>query len=70
VNSTLVLKGDDQIHTAMAKTVGLPLAMGAVLILKEKIKQRGVLVPTIASIYNPILMELEKFDIKFTEEIK
>jgi saccharopine dehydrogenase-like NADP-dependent oxidoreductase len=54
----------------MAKTVGLPLAIGAVLILKEKIKQTGILVPTISSIYNPILKELEKFDINFIEEEK
>ena len=70
VTSTLVMKGENQVHTAMAKTVGLPLAIGAVLILKEKIKQTGILVPTISSIYNPVLKELEKFGINFIEEEK
>ena len=62
------MKGENQIHTAMAKTVGLPLAIGAVLILKEKIKQKGVLTPTISSIYNPVLKELEKHGVNFIEE--
>ena len=69
VFSTLVLKGENQIHTAMAKTVGLPLAIGAVLMLKGKIKQHGVLIPTIESIYQPVLYELEKMGIVFEEEI-
>jgi saccharopine dehydrogenase-like NADP-dependent oxidoreductase len=70
VTSTLVMKGENQIHTAMAKTVGLPLAIGAVLILKNEIKQFGVLTPTTSDIYNPILTELEKFGITFIEEEK
>ncbi len=69
VFSTLVLKGENQIHTAMAKTVGLPLAIGAVLMLKGKIKQHGVLIPTNESIYQPVLQELEKMGIVFKEEI-
>ena len=68
LHSSLVMKGENQIHTAMAKTVGLPLAIGAVLILKEKIKQKGVLTPTISSIYNPVLKELEKHGVNFIEE--
>jgi saccharopine dehydrogenase (NADP+, L-glutamate forming) len=70
ITSTLVMKGENQIHTAMAKTVGLPLAIGAVLILKNEIKQCGVLIPTIENIYHPVLKELENFGVNFIEEEK
>jgi saccharopine dehydrogenase-like NADP-dependent oxidoreductase len=65
--SSLVVKGEDQIYTAMAKTVGLPLAITAKLILQGKIKARGVVIPTIKEIYQPLLAELELFGIKFEE---
>ncbi len=65
--SSLVVKGDDQIYTAMAKTVGLPLAITTKLILQGKIKARGVVIPTINEIYEPLLAELETFGIKFVE---
>jgi saccharopine dehydrogenase-like NADP-dependent oxidoreductase len=66
--STLLAKGIDQQYTAMAKTVGLPLAIATKLILQNKIKSRGVLLPTVEEIYTPLLTELEKFDIRFEEE--
>lgn len=65
--SSLVVKGDDQIYTAMAKTVGLPLAITTKLILQGKINARGVVIPTIKEIYEPLLAELETFGIKFVE---
>jgi saccharopine dehydrogenase-like NADP-dependent oxidoreductase len=65
--SSLVVKGEDQIYTAMAKTVGLPLAITAKLILQGKIKARGVVIPTTKEIYEPLLTELESFGIKFEE---
>jgi len=65
--SSLVVKGEDQIYTAMAKTVGLPLAITTKLILQGKIKARGVVIPTIKEIYEPLLSELESFGIKFAE---
>lgn len=67
VTSTLVLKGRDEMHTAMAKTVGLPLAIAAKLILTGKITATGVKVPVEAAIYNPVLDELETQGIVFTE---
>jgi saccharopine dehydrogenase-like NADP-dependent oxidoreductase len=66
--SSLLVKGMDQTYTAMAKTVGLPLAIATKLILQEKIKARGVLLPTIEEIYLPLLAELETFDICFEEQ--
>jgi len=65
--SSLVVKGDDQIYTAMAKTVGLPLAIASKLILQKKLKLSGVVIPTIKEIYNPVLEELETMGIKFEE---
>lgn len=65
--SSLVVKGEDQTYTAMAKTVGLPLAIITKLILQNKIKARGVVIPTIKEIYEPLLTELESFGIKFEE---
>jgi saccharopine dehydrogenase-like NADP-dependent oxidoreductase len=66
--SSLVVKGEDQTYTAMAKTVGLPLAITAKLILQGKIKARGVVIPTTKEIYEPVLSELETFGIKFEEK--
>jgi saccharopine dehydrogenase-like NADP-dependent oxidoreductase len=65
--SSLVVKGEDQTYTAMAKTVGLPLAITAKLILQGKIKARGVTIPTSKEIYEPVLKELEEYDVTFKE---
>ncbi|MEP6616096.1 MAG: saccharopine dehydrogenase C-terminal domain-containing protein [Ginsengibacter sp.] len=67
VNSALIVKGDDQIKTAMAKTVGLPLAIATKLILQNKILLKGLLIPTHPEIYEPVLKELEELGIKFNE---
>jgi len=67
VKSSLIVKGDDNIHTAMAKTVGLPLGIAAKLILNETIKLSGVHIPTSKEIYVPVLAELQKHDIGFKE---
>ena len=67
LTSSLVVKGEDQIYTAMARTVGLPAAIGAKLILNDKIKARGVVIPTIAEIYEPLLNELEEMGMGFVE---
>ncbi len=68
IESSMVIKGDDQIHTAMAKTVGLPVAMASLRILNGKIKTPGVQLPIRPEVYNPILEELETYGIIFTEK--
>jgi saccharopine dehydrogenase-like NADP-dependent oxidoreductase len=68
ITSSLVVIGDDQVNTAMSKTVGLPLAIATKLILNGKINLKGVLVPTVKEIYNSVLAELENFGIKFIEK--
>ena len=65
--SSLVVKGDNTIDTAMAKTVGLPLGIAAKLILAGKIKSRGVMIPVQKEIYEPVLEELKNYNIVFEE---
>lgn len=67
IRSELVVKGEDSVFTAMAKTVGLPLAVTSKLILNGEIRARGVLVPVTKEIYEPVLAELEKYNIVFSE---
>ncbi|MEM7160927.1 MAG: saccharopine dehydrogenase C-terminal domain-containing protein [Bacteroidota bacterium] len=68
IQSSLVCIGDDEIYTGMAKTVGLPLAIGAKLILNDQINLKGVHLPTHSAIYTPILNELENLGITFQEK--
>jgi saccharopine dehydrogenase-like NADP-dependent oxidoreductase len=68
VRSSLVIKGENSLRTAMAKTVGLPLGIAARLILNDKIKLKGLHIPTVKEIYEPVLKELEQYDIKFHEQ--
>lgn len=68
IDSTMVTIGEDQTYTAMAKTVGLPVAMATLAILNQKITTPGVQIPITKEVYGPILKELEEFDIKFTEK--
>jgi saccharopine dehydrogenase (NADP+, L-glutamate forming) len=67
VESSLVTLGMDDQRTAMAKTVGLPLGIAAVLILEGKILDKGLHIPIKPSIYQPVLKELAKESILFTE---
>jgi len=68
IRSCLIVKGENQLHTAMAKTVGLPLGIAAKLILENKIQLTGLHIPVIPEIYEPVLKELELNGIKFSEE--
>ena len=68
VESHMVNIGEDQLYTSMSNTVGLPAAICAKMILKGEVKERGVTLPIKPELYNPILNELEEFDIKFIEK--
>jgi saccharopine dehydrogenase-like NADP-dependent oxidoreductase len=68
IHASLGVIGHDQTHTAMARTVGLPIAMACKLVLNGKVEDRGVLMPLVPSIYDPILNELEKHGVVFAEE--
>lgn len=68
INSYMRIVGDDQTYTAMAKTVGLPVAIATLKILNGDIKTPGVQLPITKEIYEPILKELEDYGITFKEE--
>lgn len=68
IDSTLVYIGEDQTYTAMAKTVGLPVAMATLRILNKEIITSGVRRPIQADVYDPILAELEDYGLKFQEK--
>ena len=67
VESTLVVKGEDSLRTAMAKTVSLPLGIATVLILENKIQLKGLHIPILSEIYEPVLEQLAEYNVKFTE---
>jgi saccharopine dehydrogenase-like NADP-dependent oxidoreductase len=69
VTSTLIVKGEDQLRTAMAKTVGLPLGIAAKLILQKKIQLTGLHIPIVEAIYHPVLEELKEHGVIFMENI-
>ncbi len=68
IDSNMVVIGEDQTYTAMAKTVGLPVAIATLAILNEKIKTPGVQIPLTKEVYKPILDELKRFGIGFNEK--
>ncbi len=68
LTSSLVEIGTDSVSTAMAKTVGLPLAIAVDLFLDGKIKGSGLHLPVFPQIYLPILKEMEKRGIRFAEQ--
>lgn len=65
--STLDLTGLDATNTAMAKTVGLPLALATELYLNGKLNKKGLLIPVQEDFYIPILPLLQKEGISFIE---
>ena len=66
--SHLTVAGENEIETAMARTVGLPLGIAAKLLLEGKIKQRGVVIPITKEIYDPLLAELRALGISLVED--
>lgn len=67
IDSKMVCIGDDQTYTAMAKTVGLPVAMAALHILNGRITEPGVRLPITRDVYEPILEELKEYGVNFWE---
>lgn len=66
--SHMVNIGEDQVYTSMSNTVGLPVAICAKMILTGEIDDKGVTLPVYKHLYNPILKELETFNIRFVEK--
>ncbi len=66
--SALVMKGKNADETALAATVGLPMAMMAKLILNNEINLTGVHIPIVAQVYEPILAELQNYGVTFNNK--
>ncbi|WP_047416851.1 saccharopine dehydrogenase family protein [Cellulophaga sp. Hel_I_12] len=67
IDSHMVVIGENRTHTAMAKTVGLPVAIATLLILNKKITTAGVQIPLHKEVYEPILDELTNYGVVFKE---
>ncbi len=65
--STMILKGEDSVDTAMSRLVGLPLGIFVKLVMQGKIKAKGVQIPVRSEIYEPVLKELEDYGVVFKE---
>lgn len=65
--STMVIKGQDSVNTAMAQLVGLPLGIFVKLVMEGRIKSAGVQIPVMKEVYEPVLHELKDFGIEFKE---
>ena len=68
ITSHMVNIGEDSIYTSMSNTVGLPAAICAKMILNGNLQLKGVQLPIMPEVYNPILNELEENGIKFIEQ--
>jgi saccharopine dehydrogenase-like NADP-dependent oxidoreductase len=68
IKSTMLDFGTPATDTSIARTVALPAAIGVEMILNNRISARGVHIPVIPEIYNPILDRLEEMEIKMAEE--
>jgi saccharopine dehydrogenase (NADP+, L-glutamate forming) len=68
--SSMKLQGEDSQDTAMSKTVGLPLGIFVKLVLEGKISARGVQIPVMREVYEPVLRELEEdYSVVFNEKL-
>ncbi len=68
--STLIEYGQPGASSAMARTVAFPAAIAAHVFLAGKIKLTGVHIPVLPEIYTPVLAELKKCGIAFSERIE
>jgi len=65
--SSLVIEGENERHTAMSKTVGMPIAFAVERMIRGEIKERGVRLPILPELYLPILEDLKKIGVAFIE---
>jgi saccharopine dehydrogenase (NADP+, L-glutamate forming) len=68
IRSRMLDYGSPATDTSIARTVALPAAIGVEMILTGKITEKGVHIPVIPGIYNPVLDQLETMGIKMVEE--
>lgn len=68
ITSTLIDFGIPHGDSSMARTVSLPMAIATSMIADGRIKACGVRIPNTKDIYEPVLAELEKLNIKMVEK--
>ncbi len=68
ITSSLVVKGKTEEETAMAITVGMPVAFATEMLMKSEISLKGVIIPVMPELYQPLLSKLESIGIRFIEE--
>lgn len=66
--STMIEYGTEH-GTAIAKTVGLPIALAAKLILTGEIPLTGCHIPTHPAVYEPVLADMAQYGITFSEKV-
>ncbi len=67
--STLVMKGQDEYHTAMSRLVGVPLGIFVKEVMLGNITQTGVNIPVVKQVYQPVLEELKEYGVVFREKL-
>ncbi len=72
ITSTMIDFGhqDKKSDSSMSRTVSLPAAIATRLIIEGKITTPGVQIPNTKTWYEPVLQELEEFDIVFKEKVQ
>ncbi len=70
ITSTMIDFGIPYGDTSMNRTVGLPAAIGVRMILEGQIQTAGVLIPVTPELYEPMLAELERLGIHFSEKVE
>ncbi|MCB0636762.1 MAG: saccharopine dehydrogenase, partial [Lewinella sp.] len=68
LTSSLVMKGEGQMDTAMSRLVGLPMGVFVRLVAEGKIQSKGVHIPVMKEVYEPVLEELKEYGVTFHEE--
>ena len=69
ITSSFVEYGEAGGYTAIAKTVGLPAAIAAKLILTDQLPISGCHIPTHPAVYSKVLPELGAAGLNFKEKI-
>jgi saccharopine dehydrogenase (NADP+, L-glutamate forming) len=69
LTSSLIMNGKNTEDTAMSQLVGLPLGVFTKLLMKGEINSKGVHIPVMKEVYEPVLNELEDYDVKFEDKI-
>ena len=67
IESSMVINGDDDIYTAMAKTVGMPIALLVEYIINNNFRSPGIHLPFEKNIYEFILKKMDSLGIRFEE---